>query len=69
MVKTYYLIVGLLAVVLGFAVPDVTLSDWRLDDCIEDCRSTFDPVKDMGAYTDCVQNCKRRYPDHPPEEP
>ena len=63
MVKTNYLVMGLLAIVIGFAIPNVTQSDWELSQCIENCRSSFDPDKDMAAYRDCVENCKRQYPD------
>ena len=64
MVKTNYLIMGLLAVLIGFTMPDVMQrSDWMLSDCIENCRSSFDPDKDITGYSECVENCKRQYPD------
>jgi hypothetical protein len=69
MVRTHYLIMGLLAVLIGFAMPNVTQSDWMLDSCIEACRSSFDPDKDMTDYTDCVENCKSQHPDGSSEEP
>ena len=68
MVKTNYLIMGLLAVVIGFAMPHVTQSDWELSECIENCRSSFDPAEDMAAYWECVEDCKRQYPDDPSDE-
>ena len=64
MVKTNYLIMGLLAVLIGFTMPDVMQrSDWMLSDCIENCRSSFDPDKDITGYSECIENCKSQYPD------
>ena len=35
-------------------------SNYDLDQCIEDCRITFDPDKDPTGYSDCVDGCKRQ---------
>jgi hypothetical protein len=35
-------------------------SNYDLDQCIEDCRITFDPDKDPTGYSDCVDDCKRQ---------
>ena len=61
--RSHYLTMVFLAILIGFAAPNVTQSDWMLDECMEDCRSSFDPDKDMTDYTDCVENCKSQHPD------
>lgn len=63
MVKTGFFIMGLLVLAVGFAVPDVTQSDSGLSDCIENCRSTFDPDKDMESYSACVESCRDNHSD------
>jgi hypothetical protein len=62
MPKIGYLIMSSLVLAIGFAVPDVTQSDWELSECIENCRIAFDPDKAMADYSDCVENCKRKFP-------
>ncbi len=48
-------------VLLVLMFPRVTNCNWELDNCISGCRSYIDPVKDPGAYSGCVEDCKSRF--------
>lgn len=52
------LVLGIALVFLGTGAAE---SDYELDSCINNCRVTFDPVKDEAGYADCVEDCKRKY--------
>jgi hypothetical protein len=57
-----------LALIMMFPGISCVYSDYELDSCIEDCRSTFDPDKDQISYSGCVEECKRRSEDRAASE-
>jgi|GEM_PF-1157197 len=51
----------LLGIALVLLAAGAAESDYELDSCINNCRVTFDPVKDEAGYADCVEDCRRKY--------
>jgi len=59
-IKFCVLAVGIFLLVFG--LPQGR-SGYELDSCIEDCVNYFDRDKDPEGYSECVEDCKRQYPD------